>query len=199
MGTEGLTSERTLIERAQGGDRDAFCLLAGRYERRIHSLARHYCRDPHDAEDLSQEVWLRAYCALAGFRAEASFYTWLRQITINTFLNHQRSDTFTARTVQDVYAPTHEGAAETTLHNQLLVAEVMHALAALPTQQRLVFLLKHHEGMTYEEIASALGCQPGTVKKALFRAVEKLRARLHVGADAADAAQGLMPCAAREN
>ena len=209
--TEPATSERELIERARGGDRDAFCALARRYGRRIHSLALHYCRRPADAEDLSQEVWLRAYRALAGFRAEASFYTWLRQITINTFLNHRRGltlthegATFRPRLLEldeeaDAHASAHTYEGETALHNRLLVAQVMRALAELTAQQRLVFLLKHHEDMTYEEIAGALGCAPGTVKKALHRAVEKLRTRLRVGAQAADGAAGLTPCAAREN
>src|SRR5918911_1596727 len=141
MGTEPSTSERELIARARGGDRDAFCALARRYERRVHSLALHYCRHTADAEDLSQEVWLRAYRALAGFRAEASFYTWLRQITVNTFLNHRRADAFTQHGAPsgacmlglDEAAAEHEPAqayrVEAALHDRLLVAQVMRALA----------------------------------------------------------------------
>jgi RNA polymerase sigma-70 factor (ECF subfamily) len=213
MKAELLTSERELIERAQGGDRDAFCALARRYERRIHSLALHYCRQPEDAEDLSQEVWLRAYRALVGFRAEASFYTWLRQITINAFLNHRRSTTSTQAggphrpelielDVLDAQArlltqQTYE--AEAALHNRLLVAQVMDALTELTAQQRLAFLLKHHEGMTYEEIALALGCTSGTVKKTLNRALEKLRTRLRVGSNVPADAPHLAPCGAGEN
>jgi RNA polymerase sigma factor (sigma-70 family) len=84
-------NESELISQAREGDTDAFCRLAERYQRRIYALAAHYCQDAHDAEDLSQEVWLRAYKAIHGFRAESSFYTWLRQITINCFLNDRRS------------------------------------------------------------------------------------------------------------
>src|SRR5260370_32272356 len=80
-------TEAELIARAQSADTDAFCQLASRYKRRIYSLALHYCHDPHDAEDLSQEVWLKAYQAIVTFRGEASFYTWIRKITINCFLN----------------------------------------------------------------------------------------------------------------
>ena len=82
-----MTSETELIRLAQSGDSDAFCRLARRYERRIYSLALYYCRSTHDAEDLSQEAWLKAYRNIQSFRGEASFYTWLRQITINAFLN----------------------------------------------------------------------------------------------------------------
>ena len=87
-------SDIELIKRAQAEDIDAFCLLAERYARRIHLLASHYCRNTQDAEDLSQEVWLKAYQAVRTFRFDSSFYTWLRRITINAFLNHRRSSFF---------------------------------------------------------------------------------------------------------
>src|SRR5690349_6983638 len=84
-------NETDLIRRAQADDANAFSSLAERYARRIYLLAFHYCRNAQDAEDLSQEVWLKAFQALAGFRSDSSFYTWLRRITINAFLNHQRT------------------------------------------------------------------------------------------------------------
>ncbi len=87
-------SDTDLVRRAQADDIDAFCLLAQRYARRIHLLAFHYCRNAQDAEDLSQDVWLKAYQALRSFRSDSSFYTWLRRITINAFLNHRRSSVF---------------------------------------------------------------------------------------------------------
>src|SRR5882762_7529306 len=87
-------SEDDLIRRAQSADMDAFCLLAQKFERRIYSLALHYCHNHQDAEDLSQEVWLKTYQALNTFKGESSFYTWLRKITINCFLNHQRARSF---------------------------------------------------------------------------------------------------------
>ena len=87
-GNSGLSSEEELIKRAQAGEANAFCLLAEAYERRIYSLAFHYTRERQDAEDLSQEVWLKAYAALATFRYESTFYTWLRKITINCFISN---------------------------------------------------------------------------------------------------------------
>ena len=208
MGLELLTSESELIGRARAGDHESFCALAAAYERRVYTLALHYCRDRHDAEDLSQEVWLRAARALADFRGESSFYTWLRRITIHTFLNHRRArtvkqtdETSSPRWLElDASAAALADDTEDALHNRLLVAQVMHALAELPAQQRLVFLLKHHEGMTYEEIAAATNCAPGTVKKALFRAVVRLRAQLCAQAEPPQPdAAALTPCAAREH
>ena len=184
--------EDELIKRAQSGDTEAFCLLAKGYERRIFLLAFHYCHNPQDAEDLSQEVWLKAYQALGSFRGESSFYTWLRKITINCFLNHQRARRYSWRgqkiDVQLLAVDSIESDervafisnSEATLHNRILAERVMQALSELTPPQRLIFLLKHHEGMTYEEIAKAVGCSTGTAKKSVSRAVAKLREHLEI-------------------
>lgn len=185
-----MTSDNELIERAREGDGDAFCELAGRYERRIFSLAFHYCRDSHDAEDLSQEVWLKAYRGLKAFRGESSFYTWLRQIMINTFLNYKRANAATESLTDTTEA--WESVKDLTVRieeevgNKMMVEAVIGALGELSAQQRLIFLLKHREGMTYDEISSSLGCSTGTVKKSLFRAVIKLRERLGINAGAGE-------------
>jgi RNA polymerase sigma-70 factor, ECF subfamily len=189
-------SEGDLIKRAQADDTDAFCLLAQRYTRRIYLLAFHYCRNAQDAEDLSQEAWLKAYQALRSFRCESSFYTWLRRIIINTFLNHQRSKT----PVVESFDVDHELTTESrvtspeTLYNKVLFETVMNALAELTPSQRLVFLLRHYEGMTYDEIANAMNCSSGTVKKSVSRATGKLRARLDVEREKPDESlTGLAP------
>jgi RNA polymerase sigma-70 factor (ECF subfamily) len=185
-------SEDELIKRAQSADAEAFWLLAKGYERRIYLLAFHYCHNPQDAEDLSQEVWLKAYQALGTFRRESSFYTWLRKIAINCFLNHQRARRYSWRgqktdvqllaveSIESDERVTSTSDSETTLHNRILAERVMRALSELTPPQRLVFLLKHHEGMTYEEIAKAVGCSTGTAKKSVSRAVAKLREHLDI-------------------
>src|SRR6267142_2231618 len=185
-------SEDELIKRAQSADMDAFCLLAQRFERRIYSLALHFCHHRQDAEDLSQEVWLKSYQALNTFKGESSFYTWLRKITINCFLNHQRARSFrwrgqaTGIQLLDVDAietsnrRSPVGDSENALLNQIMIGKVMQALSELTAQQRLIFLLKHHEGMSYQEIAKAVGCSTGTAKKSVSRAVIKLRDHLNV-------------------
>src|SRR5262252_5855359 len=125
-------SETELIHRAQAADADAFAQLAARYERRIYSLALHYSHDAQDAEDLSQEAWLRAFRAIATFKGESSFYTWIRRITINCFLNQERSAlarwrvalTDWSRDVPDE-AITPVINSELTLHNKILVTKVM--------------------------------------------------------------------------
>ena len=198
-----MSSEDELVRQAQAGDQDAFCLLAQAYERRIYSLALHYSRERQDAEDLSQEVWLKAYAALSTFRFESSFYTWLRQITINCFLNHRRAKSYrwhhqTSDSVSsENYAISDDAGSsarglESTLQNHLVVEKVMQALAGVTPQQRLIFLLKHQEGMTYEEISKELGCSPGTVKKSVSRTIAKLREKLGANQEP----ENYMSCAA---
>jgi len=192
-------SDDDLIKRAQANDLDAFCRLAERYARRIHLLASHYCRNAQDAEDLSQEVWLKAYQAVRAFRSDSSFYTWLRRITINTFLNHRRSSFFRSRgqtmavQLMPLDSDTPEALFESrsdspeNIYNKLLFENVVSALAELTPSQRLAFLLRHYEGMTYEEIANAMNCSSGTVKKGVSRAIGKLRARLSAEAEEPEA------------
>jgi len=192
-----LTSEDELIRRAQGGDLEAFCRLAKNYERRVYTLALHYCRRPEDAEDLSQEVWLKAFKSLGGFRFESGFYTWLRRITVNAFLNHKRAMTMTRdeekttirlesleEMVEESALTTGllKGDAENGFHRKIMAERVMSALGELTENQRLIFLLKHREGMTCQEISEVFGCSVGSVKKSLFRSVEKLRASFGIGA-----------------
>ena len=179
-----MSNEDELIQRAQNGDREAFGVLLRSYQRRIYSLALHYTRNPMDAEDLSQEVWLKAYRSLSGFRGECGFYTWLRQITIRTLLNQQRTSFWlfgkkssTRVSLDDVELPQY---IEANLHDRLLIEQVRQVLETLTPRERLIFLLKHQEGMTYEEIADSCGVSVGTIKKALFRTVTKLRDQLGV-------------------
>ena len=181
-----MTSEDELIRRAQGGDLEAFGVLTRSYERRVYALALHYCRRPEDAEDLSQEVWLKAFRSLGGFRFESSFQTWLRRITVNTFLNHKRSGTLTRDGVKTevrldsleelLEEPRGRGDAEEDIQRKVLADRALSALGELTEQQRLIFLLKHREGLTCREVAETTGCSIGSVKKSLFRSLEKLRA-----------------------
>ena len=182
-----MTSEDELIRRAQEGDLEAFCGLARAYERRVYALALHYCRKPEDAEDLSQEVWLKAFRSLGSFRRESSFHTWLCRITVNTFLNHKRAGTVTRNgekttvrldSLEELLEEPalRRAGAEEEIQRKVMAERVMSALGGLTEQQRLIFLLRHREGLTCRQVADATGCSIGSVKKSLFRSLEKLRA-----------------------
>ena len=198
-----MVSDTDLVKRAQAEDLDAFCQLAERYARRIYLLASHYCRNAQDAEDLSQEVWMKAYQALESFRFDASFYTWLRRITINSFLNHRRSSFFQRQgqkiavqltpidsEAQETFLES-RSASQENIYTKLLFENVIDALSELTPSQRLAFLLRHYEGMSYEEIANVMKCSTGTVKKGVSRAIAKLRARLSPDSDTAEALTSL--------
>jgi RNA polymerase sigma factor, sigma-70 family len=194
-----VDSEKETIKCAQAGDSRAFCELAQSFQHRIYSLALYYCRNQHDAEDLSQEVWLKAFQAIKTFRGESSFYTWLRQITINTFLNHKRAESAMTNNsssveVEELVLAKGIGSGrangnmnlEEQFNNNLLIEKVMRAVGELTPDQRIIFLFKHKEGMTYEEIAQAMDCSIGTIKKSLFRAITKLRKHLDINDETRD-------------
>jgi len=172
-------AETELIARSIRGDVDAFCLLVSSHRRAMHALALRFCGNHHDAEDLSQEVFLNAYRAIGRFRGESSFNTWLRRIMVNTFVSHKR------RKQLPRAADFSEGAAfpiarsERTAFNNVMVQQVMRQLEKVPVRQRLMFVMKYQEGLTCEEIACYFGTTAGTVKKTLFRVVEKLRLEFH--------------------
>ena len=141
----------------------------------MHSLALRFCGNHHDAEDLSQEVFLNAYRAMDRFRGDSSFHTWLRRIMVNSFLSHKRKKV--PPQVMDVT----EGpgfaihGSDRTAFNNMMVQQVLQRLEEVPARQRLMFIMKHQEGLTCEEIASHFETSVGTVKKTLFRVVDKLR------------------------
>ncbi len=170
--------ETQLIQKAQDGDVDAFCTLAGRHQRSTYLLALKYCGNHHDAEDLAQEVFMSAYRAIGSFRAASSFRTWLSRITFNAFLNHRRKNdplSVSRRSEDDPESSLPavgfraSGASARATENSLLVGEVFRFLETVPPRQRLAFLLKHQEGQTCQEIAEVMGTSVGTVKKTLFR------------------------------
>jgi len=177
--------EADLVARAQNGDVDAFCELASNHQRSLYALALKYSGNHHDAEDLTQEAMLNAYRAIHKFKGMSSFHTWLSRIMVNSFLNEKRkSDPLASRKRQDAIEEDYEGSfyssrparnSERSVHNGLVMHQVLKLLGSVPARQRLMFLMKHQEGMTCEEIADTMGTSVGTVKKTLFRVVDRLR------------------------
>jgi RNA polymerase sigma-70 factor, ECF subfamily len=170
-----VPAETELIARAKRGDVDAFCLLVSSHRRSMYSLALRLCGNHHDAEDLSQEVFLNAYRALDRFRGDSSFHTWLRRITVNSFLNHKRKKELLTATdiAEEKGFPI--ARSDRTAFNNVMVHQVLQYLEEFPARQRLMFVMKHQEGLTYEEVADYCGTSVGTVKQTVFRVVEKLR------------------------
>ena len=184
--------EADLIARAQSGEVEAFCQLAANHQRSLYVLALKYSGNHHDAEDLTQDVMLNAYRAIHQFKGMSSFHTWLSRIMVNSFLNQKRkSDPLASTKRQETieedfeasfYRPKPARNSERNVHNGLVMQQVIKLLGSVPERQRLMFLMKHQQGMTCEEIAASMGTSVGTVKKTLFRVVDRLRQHFAVPA-----------------
>jgi len=174
-----VPAETELIARAKRGDVDAFCLLVSGHRRSMYSLALRLCGNHHDAEDLSQEVFLNAYRALDRFRGDSSLHTWLRRIMVNSFLNHNKKQKLLRATDITEEKGFPIARSDRTAFNNVMVQQVLQYLEEFPARQRLMFVMKHQEGLTYEEVADYCGTSVGTVKQTVFRVVEKLRQKFH--------------------
>jgi RNA polymerase sigma-70 factor (ECF subfamily) len=196
VGKPGLRDleDRQLIARAQAGDRSAFEILVHRYDRDVLRLILNVLHNPEDARDVYQEAFLKIYRNLHRFRTESSFYTWVYRIVTNACLDHiRRRRSRPEDQAPEVNASGHsEGAVdffdrqhesntrdpERQVLGQEIGRQIEVALASLSPRERLIFDMKHHQGLKLKVIGEALGTTEETVKNSLFRATRKLRAQL---------------------
>ena len=183
-----MQEERELITQAQSGNVNAFRDLVESYKKRIFFLAYDLTGNFHDAEDLSQEVFIKMFHSLKKFRGEAKLSTWLYRITINTWIDTKRTSNFKLRELEE---PLEEKTLEH-LHisnesddypdkcaeMSLLQKHVQHSLQSLSPRERSVFVLRHYHDMRITEIGETLHISVGSVKSHLFRAVKKLQKSL---------------------
>ncbi|GAA5184594.1 RNA polymerase sigma factor RpoE [Niveibacterium umoris] len=178
-----------LVERAQRGDKQAFGLLVSKYQRKLARLLSRMIRDPAEVEDVTQEAFIKAYRALPAFRGDSAFYTWLYRIGINTAKNYLVSQGRRAPTSTDIDSEEAEGYEEGDLlrdndtPERLLLTKqigetVNVAIEALPEELRTAIVLREIEGLSYDEIATVMGCPIGTVRSRIFRAREAIAERL---------------------
>jgi len=190
--------DQLLVERAQRGDKRAFELLVEKYQRKLARLVSRLVRDPGEAEDVTQEAFIKAYRALPSFRGDSAFYTWLYRIGINTAKNFLVATGRRAPTSTEVDAEEAEGyesaeqlrdinTPESLLLSKEIATAVNAAIEALPEELRSAIQLRELEGMSYEEIAKLMDCPIGTVRSRIFRAREaiadKLKPLLDTAAD----------------
>jgi RNA polymerase sigma-70 factor, ECF subfamily len=189
--------ERVLVEQAQAGSRAAFEELVRRYDRDVLRLAMNLLKRTEDARDVYQEAFLKVYRNLHRFRFECSFYTWLYRIVTNVCLDHLRrrqarpedqAPEMISSQFEDAGADFFERQREQrgTLdpERHVLGQEIQTRLAAamerLSPRERIVFEMKHYQGLKLRAIGDALGTSEETVKNSLFRATRKLRSELGV-------------------
>lgn len=185
-------SDIMLVERTVAGDQRAFELLVLKYQRRIERLIGRMVRDVDLVEDIAQETFIRAYRALAQFRGEAQFYTWLYRIAVNTAkkalgdlkrdpliseaaLRSGDDDDETSGVENEL---TSTETPETVLAAKEIAATVNAAMEALPEELRQAVTLREIEGLSYEEIAEVMNCPIGTVRSRIFRAREAISAKV---------------------
>ena len=187
--------DQQLVERAQGGDKQAFGLLVSKYQRKLGRLLSRFIRDPGEVEDVAQEAFIKAYRALPSFRGDSAFYTWLYRIGINTAKNYlvamgRRAPTTTefdadeAESFEDGDQLRDINTPESVLASKEIAATVQKAMEDLPDELRTAIELREIEGLSYEEIASIMNCPIGTVRSRIFRAREAIAARLRPLVDA---------------
>jgi RNA polymerase sigma-70 factor, ECF subfamily len=181
--------DQQLVERVQRGDKRAFDLLVVKYQRKLGRLLSRFIRDPSEVEDVTQEAFIKAYRALPNFRGDSAFYTWLYRIGINTAKNHlvamgRRAPTSTEMDAEE--AENLESGDQlrdlNTPENQMMSRQVgdtvNQTLQELPEELRTALTLREIEGLSYEEIATAMQCPVGTVRSRIFRAREAVAAKL---------------------
>ncbi len=176
-----------ILSRLKDGDSLAFEQVMNEYKRMVFHMAYEMTGDFHDAEDIAQEVFVRVFTGISGFREEASLKTWIMKITINLCRRHhrrkkllsifgfsstERNDSRQESNIKDIpieYDPYNE------IQRKERMRRLREAIQRLPLRQREVFVMKHLKGMKIREIAQVLGCADGTVKANLFKAIDNLR------------------------
>jgi len=194
MATDPRTraSEMELIREAQQGSRQAFDTLVRQYDSAVLRLAMHLTGSEADAQDIHQEAFLKAYRYLGNFRFECSFYTWIYRIVTNLCLDHlrrrksRREDQAvmidSSGEEMDLLSNVSDNRAganpERELERKYLGEKILSALDTLTPRERMVFELKHYQGLKLRTIGEMLNTTEETAKNTLFRATKKLRANL---------------------
>lgn len=178
-------SDEELVEACVAGDRSAFDLLVGRWERKIHGAVYRVLGSEDEARDLTQETFLRAFRGLRAFKREARFSSWLYQIAINLCRDRIRRRRGRRLVSLDELDEAGSGPLSPSPPSALDLVEardtcraVAAAIADLPVEQREVIVLKEYQGLTFPEIAEALDVPVSTIKTRLYRGLGQLRERL---------------------
>src|SRR6202790_3816968 len=186
--------ERCIVAEAQTGNRAAFEELVRRYDRDVLRLALNLMKRPEDARDVYQEAFLKVYRNLHRFRFECSFYTWLYRIVTNVCLDQlRRRQARPEDQAPEVHSAHEDGITdfferqreyratqdpERRLMGNEIRVRIARAMERLSPRERIVFEMKHYQGLKLRAIGDALGTTEETVKNSLFRATRKLRSEL---------------------
>ncbi len=171
-----------LIERFKKGEIGAFDEIVNKYQKQVYNIAYGFIGNCEDAYDISQEVFIKVFRSLRQLKNSASFFLWLKRITINTctdFVRRQANE----QTIEEFsyiqeYYTNDNRTSDRIMETGELKNVINRAVERLPMKQRKVFMLRHYDELPLKDIAEVLGCSLGTVKAHLFRATQRLRTLL---------------------
>ncbi|MBI4563702.1 MAG: sigma-70 family RNA polymerase sigma factor [Planctomycetes bacterium] len=177
-----ISRDTTLIRKCLDGELDAYGELVDRHGARLVNLAYMMVGNRHDAEDIAQDAFIRAYKGLDRFQMRAKFSSWLYQITLNLCKDHLKARSRRARKVGESYLETLDDGRRDATPRAILESELSEkmreAIGSLPYLYREAFVLRHLQGLEYDEIASITGMPADTVRVRTHRARELMRRRL---------------------
>ena len=169
-----------VIKACQEGDRDAFRVLFETYQDRAYSIAYHFSGDESVAHDMTQQVFLKLFGSIGQFRFNSEFSTWLYRLVANVCMDeHRRRRRFIPwGSGTEIYNLVERSTGEDYARRRELGASIRRAITELKPKLRMVILLKYFEELSYEEMAQALGCSPGTIASRLNRGHQMLARKL---------------------
>lgn len=171
------SDELQLIERFKNGDEQSFNLLVHRYKEKVYWIVRRMIPDHDEADDVTQNVFIKVYHSLGSFKGDSSFYTWIYRIAVNLSLNELRRKKLrrTFSIDDDVHQlRSDEIHAHEKMENDERTQQIREAIEKLPEKQKKVFLLRYYEELPYDEIAKILHTSVGGLKANYFHAVKKI-------------------------
>ena len=176
--------DQVLVARVQNGEKGAFDLLVRKYQHKVAKLISRYLSDRAEVEDITQEVFIKAYRGLGAFRGDSAFYTWLYRIAVNTAKNYLESqgrrppsadiEIEGAELLEGVNGLRDLGTPERNLLTDEIADTVNRVIGGLPADLRMAITLRDLDGLSYEEIAHVMECPIGTVRSRIFRAREAI-------------------------
>jgi RNA polymerase sigma-70 factor, ECF subfamily len=171
--------DKQLLELYRAGQADKmFNEMVRRYHSRIYWVARRMVKSHEDADDIAQDVFIRAHSALKDFRGESNIYTWLYRIAVNLSINHLRKQK--VRKLVDItdYIPflAKDPEQDKNVMHDENVSIIEEAIATLPEKQRAVFIMRYYDELPYEQISAILGTSVGGLKANFHHAVKKISA-----------------------
>lgn len=179
--------DKELLELYHSGRKEQmFNELVRRYQKRIYWVARRMVKRHEDADDIAQDVFVKAYSALENFRGESNIYTWLYRIAVNLSINHIRKQKVRNAVELDEYLPflAKDADQDSKIVRRENVSLIESAIGTLPEKQRAVFIMRYYDEMPYEQISAILGTSVGGLKANFHHAVKKVAAyvKKHHGA-----------------